>query len=227
MEKTKLPFGIRAARYTELNKGFLLIAFGYVFCYLFMLDYSVEGMSIFYRWSTTSYSQFQHPALFAVWVLLCSSAVFLNIGYLRGKYGAPQKWLSVLQYAGYSFLILSMLVPTHRAPHITLSHYLYYYVHLLGAMGFALSNIVCILGVFGYKMKTDKRFKYWFWGGIAFVLAVGPLFAVKLCGFIESAPMLFMMAVLYVLNYTKLMDDKKTHRTKEKNLPRVYKNTQP
>ena len=97
MKKTRLPFGIRAARNAELNKGVLLIAFGYVFCYLFMLDYSVEGMGIFYRWSTTSYSQFQHPVLYAIWVILCGSAFFLNIGYLRGKYGATQRWLSVLQ----------------------------------------------------------------------------------------------------------------------------------
>lgn len=208
MEKTKLPFGIRAARNAELNKGLLLIAFGYAFCYLFMLDYSAEGMNIFYRWSTTSYSQFQHPVLFAIWVVLCSTAFFLNIGFLRGKYGAAQKWLSVVQYAGYAFLILAMFVPTHHEPHITLSHYLHYYVHLLGAMGFALLNLACVLGVFGYQMKTDKRFKYWFWGGIVFILTVGPLFAVKLCGFIETAPMLFMMAVIYVLNYTKLMDSK-------------------
>ncbi|HPT70420.1 MAG TPA: hypothetical protein PKW50_09750 [Syntrophomonas sp.] len=33
MEKTKLPFGIRAARNAELNKGLLLIAFGYIFCW--------------------------------------------------------------------------------------------------------------------------------------------------------------------------------------------------
>jgi len=208
MEKTKLPLSIRAAKYAELNKALLLVAFGYVFCYLFMLDYSVEGMSIFYRWSTTSYSQFQHPALFAVWVILCSSAVFLNIGYLRGKYGAPQKWLSIMQYMGCFFLILGMFVPTHHEPHITLGHYLHYYIHLLGAMGFALSNLVCVLGVFGYNIKKDKRFKYWLWGGIVFILCVAPFFAVKLCGFVESAPLLFMMAVIYVLNYTKLMDGK-------------------
>lgn len=212
MEKTTLPLGIRLARNAELNKAFLLIAFGYAFCYLFMLDYSVEGMSVFYRWSTTSYSQFRHPALFAIWVILCSSAFFLNIGYLRGKYDAPQKWLSALQYLGYFFLILAMFIPTHRAPHITLSHYLHYYVHLFSAMFFALLNIICVLGVLGYKIKTDKRFKYWLWGGIAFVLTVGPLFAIKLCGFVETAPMLFMMVVLYVLNYTKLMDDKNVSR---------------
>ncbi len=208
MEKTTLPLGIRLARNAELNKGVLLVAFGYAFCYLFMIDYCTAGMNIFYRWSTTSYSQFQHPALFAIWVILCSSAFFLNIGYLRGKYGAPQKWLSALQYMGFFFMILALLVPTHRAPHITLSDYLHYYVHLFGALFFALFNMICVFGVFGYKMKKDKRFKYWLWGGIVFTLAVGPLFAVKLSGFVETAPMLFMMAVLYVLNYTKLMDDK-------------------
>ena len=208
MKKTKLPFSIRVSRNAELNKVVLWVAFGYVFCYLFLLDYSVAGMSIFYRWSTTSYSQFQHPVLYARWVLLCGSAFFSNIGYLRGKYGATQRWLSVLQYAGSVFLISAMIVPTHHEPHITLNHYLHYYVHLLGAIGFALSNLVCVLGVFGYKMKTDKRFKYWFWGGIFFTLTVSPLFAVMLCGFIEAAPVLLMMAVIYVLNYTKLMDGK-------------------
>lgn len=208
MEKTKLPFSIRIAKNADLNKGLLLVAFGYIFCYLFMLDYSVEGMNIFYRWSTTSISQFQHPALFAIWCVLCSSAFFLNIGYLRGKYDATQKWLSVLQYAGYFLLIFMMFVPTHRAPHFTFSHYLHYYVHLLCGLFFALSNMICVLGILGYRMKTDKRFKYWFWGGIVFTLTVGPLFAVKLCGFIETAPTLLMMVVLYILNYTELMDDK-------------------
>ena len=132
----------------------------------------------------------------------------LLISHLRGKHGAAQKWLSVLQYAGYWFLILALLVPTHLAPHITLKHYLSYYVHLAGAMGFALFNMACVIGVFGYAMKADKRFKYWLWGGIVLTLTLGPLFAVKLCGFIETAPTLFMMAVLYVLNYTKLMDEK-------------------
>lgn len=208
MQKTKLPFGIRAAKYAELNKGILLVAFGYVFCYLFLLDYSEEGMNIFYRWSTTSYSQFQHPVLFAIWVLLTSTACFLNIGYLRGKHGTPQKWLSVLQYVGFVLLIIVIFVPTHHAPHVTMGHYLHYYVHLLCAMGFALFNIACLLGIFGYQMKTDKRFRYWFWGLLLFTLTVGPLFAVKLCGFIETAPILLMMAVLYILNYTKLMDKK-------------------
>lgn len=208
MEKTKLPLSIRVTRNAELNKALLLVAFGYVLCYLFMLDYSVEGMSIFYRWSTTSYSQFQHPVLYAIWVILCGSAFFLNIGYLRGKYGAAQRWLSVLHYAGYAFLLLAMIIPTHHEPHLTLNHYLHYYVHLLGAMGFALSNLVCVLGVFGFRMKTDKRFKYWFWGCILFSLIIGPFFAVKLCGFVESAPLLFMMAIIYVFNYTKLMDGK-------------------
>ncbi|HOO26576.1 MAG TPA: hypothetical protein PKW24_08185 [Clostridiales bacterium] len=206
MEKTNQPFSIRVAKNVELNKGLLLVAFGYAFCYMFMLDYCVEGMNIFYRWSTVSYSQFKHPVLFAIWIILCSLAFFLNIGYMRAKYKAPQKWISVLQYLGYFLLLLSMFVPTHRAPHETAGEYLRYYVHLFSALFFALADMACILGVFAYRREKDQRFKYWLYGGIAFSLSVAPLFIFKLSGFVENFPLLTMMVVLYILNYTKLME---------------------
>ncbi len=209
-KKSAIPFSIHISRNAELNKGLMLIAFGYVFCYLFMIDYSVEEMNVFYRWSTTSYSQFLHPALFSIWVILCSSVFFLNVGYLRGRYGGTQKGLSALQYFGFFLLVLMMFFPTHRAPRTTLNHYLYYYVHLFSAAFYAVSNMTCILGLFAYKKKTDKRFTYWLWGGIIFSVLVGLLFVVKICGFVETVPTLLMMAVLYVLNYTKLMEPKAT-----------------
>lgn len=200
------PFSIPLSKHTELCRGILLFGAGYILCYMFLLDYSQEGMNIFYRWSTTSYSQFEHPVLFGLWCLLCAFSFFLNLERLRRKYECPQKILAFLQYAGFAFLMVTMLIPTHHAPHETLRHYLSYYTHLFSAMFYALTNMSCLLGIFYVRMKTDRRFKYWFSGSLVFIVVVAAFFAVRLCGFIETVPTLICMAVMYLLNDTPLMD---------------------
>ncbi|MDR1630271.1 MAG: hypothetical protein LBS36_08705 [Oscillospiraceae bacterium] len=208
MNKTEFrpPFSVRLSKHAELCKAVLLFGAGYIFCYLFLLDYSQEGMNIFYRWSTTSYSQFAHPVLFGIWCILCAFAFFLNLDFLRRKYECPQKSLAVLQYLGFAFLMVTMLVPTHHAPHETLRHYLNYYVHLFSAMFYVLMNMACMMGIFFVRKKKDKRFKYWFSGSFVFIAVVTPLVIFRLCGFIETVPTLICMTVMYILNFTKLMD---------------------
>lgn len=219
---SKIPYSINLSKNVELCKGILLFTAGYIFCYMFLLDYvTYPNNNIFFRWSTTSFSQFKHPVLFFIWCFLCASSFFLNLEHLRRKYNATPKILGVLQYLGVLFLLITFLVPTHIAPHETLTHYLKYYIHLFSAMFYALSNMGCFIGVVILQMKRNKCFKILFYVMIVYIVVVAAFFAIHLCGFIETVPTLMIMAALYILNFTTIMDPKsdlkqKAQTTKQK-----------
>ncbi|MCL2513468.1 MAG: hypothetical protein FWF08_06165 [Oscillospiraceae bacterium] len=191
---------------TELVKGVLLVASGYVFCYMFMLDYSIEGMNVFARNSTTSITFFNHPYLYMLWMTLCISAFYLNLSYMRRRYEAGQKTLAVLQYTAAFGLVGSTVIPTHVPPHETFSHYFRFYAHMGSTVVAIFSGVFCIVFLFYFKMKDDASFKIWFHGGIAFVVVfIAATVIIGVCSFLETVLVISVMAVLYAINYTDLL----------------------
>ncbi|MCL2513467.1 MAG: hypothetical protein FWF08_06160 [Oscillospiraceae bacterium] len=189
---------------TELGKGVMLVASGYIFCYMFMVP---EGMTILDRGSTTSRIYFDHPILYWVWVILACTAFFFNLDQMRRRYGMRQPSLAVFQYAAIVGLFTSVAVPTSLAEEPeTMSEYLHFWIHMGATMVCIFGGLFCVLFLFIYKMKEDKRFKKWFFGYLVFIISMLAVCAVfGLNGLMETILVLGMMGVVYVLNHTNAL----------------------
>ncbi len=193
---TKKGFLERIYGMQELNKALLTLAFSFAFCFMFLLDYSVPGMSIFYRYSTTSIIGMEHPYLFIIYIALIGLSLFFNLGYARRRYQCTSKLVTALQYIGLAGIILVVLVETDldRGPR--------FYIHLAAAIVYAVGNAFSLILLIAFSKRRYPRMKPVFIGGVVFALAAITGFLIHLCGFMETAPMLIAMAVLYLLNYT-------------------------
>jgi len=194
---------------TELCKLLLVGGFGYSFCYTFLLDYSVEGMNIFHRNSTTSITGLAHPALFAVYTLLMGLGLFVNLGYARERYRCKSRIVAALQYAGLAGMLVVALVETD------LAHGPKFYVHTVGAVIYAAANGFCLFSMIGVSRKSHDRMRPLFYFGFVFMSLTITGFATKLCGFTESAPTLTAMVILYFVNYTDVFFGNRNNEAKQ------------
>ena len=200
---------------TELCKGFLLVCFGYIFCYMFMLDYTVEGMNIFHRESTASGTVHEHPVLFGIWLLLCATTFFLNLDILRRKYSlGHMKTLVIMQYAGLIFLgcIYIFRLPSAYPPYEKFSDVLQFALHVASTVISFAANGILLLLVILIKFKEDKRWKPFVIIAAIFVVLVGVGFATITSVFMETVPLMFVMAILYMLNYTDVVKPKEASK---------------
>ena len=182
---------------TELCKALLFFACGYLFCFLFLLDYSIPDITVFHRDSTTSLSGLQHPVLYLIYLMLLGFSQFLNLGYMRRRYQCHNKLVAVCHYAGFCALIIVALI---KADHPQI-----WWIHTLFSVVYAAMNGFTILLLVAFEKKRYPRFRSFFYGGIVFTVAVATGFLIQLCGFMETVPMLIAMTTLYVINFTNVV----------------------
>ncbi|MCL2508661.1 MAG: hypothetical protein FWF05_05750 [Oscillospiraceae bacterium] len=211
--REKKQYLLKLSENAELCKGVLLVCAGYIFCYMFMLDYSDPEMNIFHRWSTTSRTMFAHPVLFIIWGILCALTFFLNLDYLRRRYGlGHMKSLAILQYIGLISLVLTFTVPVPSTfpPYEVFFDEFRFRLHQLTSALYGVVNVVCLFLIIAKNAREDKRFKKFFWGAIVYMILLVAGIILMLSGFMETAPTLVAMAVIYVLNFTKVTVPNKT-----------------
>jgi len=202
---------LKISEKTELCKAFMLVTIGYMFCYMFMLDYTVEGMNIFHRESTASGTIYEHPALFGLWVFLCAGSLFLNLDVLRRRHSlGHMKLLAFLQYTGLIFFIILYFfrLPQTYPPYEELADKLQFAMHLTSTIVGAGANAITLLLVILIKFKEDKRWTPFFWIAMAYIVFIAVGFVTLTSVFMETVPLLIAMAVVYVLNYTDAVKPK-------------------
>lgn len=194
------PLLMPLSRYPEFCKAILLVAFGYCFCFLFLMDYADPLMNIFYRWSTTSQTALRHPVLFAIYALLLAFSFFFNLDYTRRRYNCGSKTVAVLQYIGLVGMLLVLFVKTSH------TNMIMYQIHHKSTIVFAVGNAFSLFLFIALQMRHNRRFRPWFIGGVMFVLVVIPAFILRLSGFVETVPILIAMVALYIINYTNILN---------------------
>jgi len=196
----KVPALLPLSKSEEVCKVLLTVTFGYIFCFLFLMDYTNPEMNIFYRWSTTSQSALRHPILFAIYGMLMLISFLVNLDYLRRRYEVSSKIVAVLQYLGSLGMLVTLFVKTSQEK--DLKGIVMYEVHQKAAIVFGAASAFCLFGVILLLYKKSKRFLPFVIGGIIFIVTVIPAFIFKLCGFVETAPTMIAMVVLYFLNFS-------------------------
>jgi len=196
----KSPALLPLSKSEEFCKVLLTVTFGFVFCFLFLMDYTNPEMNIFYRWSTTSQSALRHPVLFAIYGTLMLVSFTVNLDYLRRRYAVSSKTVAVLQYLGALGMLVTLFVKTSQEK--DLRGIIMYEVHQKAAIVFGAANAFCLFGVILLQYKKSKHFLPFVIGGCIFIAVVIPAFIFKLCGFTETAPTMLAMMVLYFLNFS-------------------------
>ena len=184
----------------EFCKVILILACGYSFCFLFFMDQSIEGMNVFHRESTTSVSGLQHPVLYGIYLALIGFSLFLNIGHLSRRYQLRSKLVTVCQYVGLFALVAVALFKTNPE-----RSGMSFYIHLAASILYAVGNG---FGAFFFTAFAKKRypgFRPFFYGGIIFIVGTVTGFIIRLCGFMETVPMLIVLVALYMANFTNLV----------------------
>ena len=211
MEKTKdakkmkregAPLLTPVSRYPEICKTILLLAMGYCFCFLFLLDYSNPEMNVFHRESTTSFTVYRHPILFYIYVALLTLTIFFNLDLARRRYNNNSRIVAFLQYLGFIVMCIAVCVKTDlEGPR--------HVIHLGCSIIFGVANIACLETLFFLQTRKDRRFRKFFIGGLIFIAIVLPAFIIRLSGIVETVPLLFSMFILYLVNHTKVIEPAK------------------
>jgi len=199
VQREGVPLLTPVSLYPELCKAILLIAIGYCFCFLFLLDYSDPEMNVFHRYSTTSYTVHRHPVLFYLYVTLLMLTLFFNLDVTRRRYGSSSRLVAALQYTGLISMLIAVCIKADAENILGM-------IHLGCSIIFGVANVICLELFFLLQMRRDRRFRKYFIGGLVFIAIIIPAFIFKLCGFVETVPLLFAMAILYLLNYTKILE---------------------
>jgi len=200
----------------ELCKALLFVCSGYMFCYMFLApNFTIENMTIFHRLSTTSRTIFDYPGLFAIWCVLCACTFLSNFDLIRRKYKlAHMKSLLILQYTGFIFLALTFAIPVPNGlpPFDSDADTMRYIIHAAMAAIYGLANAAFILIFCALRRNANPFAKKFFAGCIVFAVLTTIGMAVMPSGFMETIPQMLGMAMLYVFNFTDLMEEKKLEK---------------
>ncbi|MBR4858877.1 MAG: hypothetical protein IKU08_06795 [Clostridia bacterium] len=168
---------------------------------------------------TASMLGLRYPAYFRIWGILASLSIFTNTLYMYRKNNYKGKAGVVVTSVGCASIFVTINVPSAGLDLVMTARCL---SHWATALIFAfLGAAGVIIFLFHKSMKKEKKYIF----ATVFFVAVLVLMLVLLVtvgksAFIENLPMWVAYALLFIINFTSLLD-KKENAIEEKSLSKV------